>query len=182
MAPKPASSMMRALATSQTLGSSRITFPECVARTADAFFVCRSTFSICCVLPIWSAAATLYLLHKFADAHHCTSYGSPSDLLDLVTGGDAQSVEAAIERFQHSFSRDASANTAGGAVLDVNGGTYRDLIALTIGVQRMERRRLHQPDHVGGGINPRQLGMMRRERVLDLDGLLRLTARADRDF
>jgi hypothetical protein len=107
------------------------------------------------------------------------AYGPSSDLLDLVTGGDAQSVKAAIERFQHSFGCDASANAAGRAVLDVNGCPYRDLIVSTMRVQRMERSRLHQADHVRGRVNRRQLRMMGRERVLEVDGFLRLTARAD---
>jgi len=40
MAGNPASSMMRALATSHTLASTSTRSPECIARNASAFFSC----------------------------------------------------------------------------------------------------------------------------------------------
>ena len=72
-------------------------------------------------------------------------------------------------------------NAAGRAVLNVDGRAYADLVAFAVGMQRMECRCLHQPDHVGSGIDRRKLGMMRRQRLLELDYLFGLASGANRN-
>ena len=54
----------------------------------------------------------------------------------------------------------------GRAMFDMDLGAHRDLVALAIGLERLKRRRLHEPDHVRRRVNRRQFGMMRGQRVL----------------
>src|SRR5271165_46477 len=124
----------------------------------------------------------LHLLHELADADHRPADRAAANLLRVVAGGHAQGIEASIERFQHRLGLDPRADAAGGAVLNVDRRPHRDLIALAVGLQRMKRRRLHQPDHVRRRIHRRQLRMVRRKRVLELDRLFRLAARPNGDI
>src|SRR5579871_326398 len=49
-------------------------------------------------------------------------------------------------------------------------------------MQRMKRRRLHQPDHIRSRIHRRQLRMVRGQRMPELDRLFRLAPRSERNF
>src|ERR1700734_3932623 len=71
------------------------------------------------------------------------------------------------------------ANAAGGAVFDVDRGPHADLVTLAVGLEREKGRSLHQPNHVGRGINRRQPGVVDRERVFKLDSFPGFTARPD---
>src|SRR5437660_11100082 len=114
----------------------------------------------------------LYLFSEAADAHHRAAYSAPANFLRLIAGGHAQSVEAFVESLEHGIRFDAGTDTAGGSMLNVDRSPHRSLVALAILMQRMECGRLHQPDHVRSRVNRRKFGMLRRQRVLELNGFL----------
>jgi galactokinase len=57
--------------------------------------------------------------------------------------------------------------------------TLRDLVAFAVRLQTVERGSFHEANHVRSGIDGRKLGMMRRERVFELNGFFGMTASAD---
>src|SRR6476660_9818874 len=67
-------------------------------------------------------------------------------------------------------------------MFNVDGCAHADLAFVQKGEQSICRRPFHQPDHVGRGINWRQLVMMMVERVLVLHGFFRLPANAQWDL
>src|SRR5579864_9403355 len=146
MAGNPASSTIRALATSQTLGSSSTSRAECRARNASAFFFC-SRFGIqrnwmCSAVPV---------LHLFDEASHAydgAPYLTTADFLRIIVSCDLHDVEAAIEGFEHCFGFDACANAAGGAMFHVDRGSHGDLVAFAVWLQGVEGGGFHQADHV----------------------------------
>src|ERR1700757_5246619 len=99
--------MMRALATSQTFGSTTAPSPVCIARKASAFFVC-SRFGI---HGDWmrSPAAALHLFEELADAHQRPSHSPTANLLLVIASGHSQCVEASIERFKNCLGFDVCA-------------------------------------------------------------------------
>ena len=129
-----------------------------------------------------SPAGVVHLFQKLAEPDDCPSYRSAPDLLQVVTRGDAHGIETAVESLQHCFDLDVRTNPAGGAMFDMDRGAYRDLVAFAIRLERMKRCRLHQPDHVRRGVNRWQLPMMRGQRVLEFNGLDRLTPGAERNL
>ena len=71
------------------------------------------------------------------------------------------------------------ANSGRRPVFDVNRNPDRNLPLLAKGLQSDKARRFHQPNHVGSRIDRRQFRMMRRQRVLQLDGLVRFADNTD---
>jgi hypothetical protein len=124
----------------------------------------------------------LNLLNKLANADHRSTHTSPANFLHIIVCSHTQGVEAPVERFQYRLGPNVCANAARCPMLNVNGGSHRDLIALAIRLKRMKGRSLHQANHVRRGLNRGQLRMVRGERVLEFDGFLRFTTRADGDF
>src|SRR5208283_2215636 len=122
------------------------------------------------------------LFDEFANADDSSADSAATDFLDVVARGYAQSVEAPVKRLQHGFRPDVGADAAGRTVLDVDRSPHRNLVALTVRLKSVESRGLHEADHVGSGINRRQLGVMRGQRVFELDRFLRLAARPDGDL
>src|SRR5438477_1081517 len=98
----------------------------------------------------------LHFFYELPDADQGATYGAASYFLNVVAGGYAQGIKAAVKRLQHRLSLDAGADAAGGAVFDVNGCPYGDLVAFTVRLQCMEGGGFHQPDHVGRGIDRRK--------------------------
>src|ERR1035438_1327965 len=99
---------------------------------------------------ILSGRALLFVFHlldELADADHCATYRAASNFLHVVAGGHTQRVETSVEGFEHGLRLDACADAAGGAMFNVDGSAHRDLVAFTVRLQCMERRRLHQADH-----------------------------------
>src|ERR1700685_3639234 len=128
------------------------------------------------------AAPTLHFLAELSHADHRPPDGSAPDFTHFVARGDAQGVEAAIERLEHSLGCDAGTDAAGGAMFNVDGCAHGNLVAFTVRLQRMKCRCLHQPDHIRGRIYRGLLRMVLSERVLELNGLLRLAARTQWDI
>src|SRR5450631_449605 len=129
---------------------------------------------------VLSGRALLFVFHlldELADADHCATYRAASNFLRVVTGGHTQRVETSVEGFEHGLRLDACADAAGGAVLNVDGCSYSDLVAFTVRLQCVERRSLHHADHVRCRIHRRQFWMVGRERVLKFDGLFGFAAR-----
>src|SRR5271167_1344908 len=124
----------------------------------------------------------LYSFDELADADHCPAYRASSDLLHVVAGGHSQGIETPVEGLEHSLGFDARPDAAGGAMLDVDGCAHGDLVAFTARLQRAERCRLHKTDHVWRRIHRRQFRMVGRERVLEFDRLLGLSAYSNWDL
>src|ERR1700689_2379252 len=114
-----------------------------MARKTFAFFFC--TGSGRGIRRNWMRllASILHLLRKLSDAHHRPAYRTAADFLDIVARRHAQSVEASVERFQRCYGLDMCADTARRTVLDVDRSSHRDLVAFTVGLERMEGRGLH---------------------------------------
>src|SRR5579872_7129123 len=180
MAGKPAASMMRALATSHTLGSKSTSPLTCIARNASAFFTCSGFGMTTNWMQSPGGVLHLYLFgdlfRKSGNAYDRSADRAAADLLCVVAGGDAKCVEASVERFEQGFGFDASADPAGGAVFDVDRCADGDLVAFAVGLQRVKCSRLHQSDHVGRGIYGWQLRMVRGESVLEGDSFFGLAA------
>src|SRR5712671_2528864 len=64
-------------------------------------------------------------------------------------------------------------------MFDVDRNSDRDFSLLAVGLQRLETRCLHQPDHVRSGVHRRKLRMVSGQRVFDFDGLAGFAAYAD---
>jgi len=64
-------------------------------------------------------------------------------------------------------------------MLHIDGGTDVNLPIFRKGLKSMETGGFHEADHVGRGIDRRQLAVMSRERVLELNGFFDLGVRAD---
>jgi len=123
--------------------------------------------------------ASLYPFDELADADYRAPHRAAANFLRVIAGRYAHGIETSVERLEHGLGLNTSADAAGRAMFDVDGRSNGDLIALAIGLEGMKRGGLHQADHIRRGVHRRQLGMVRGEGVLELDGLLSLTARAD---
>jgi hypothetical protein len=135
------------------------------------------SFLLCAVLLLgW-----LHLFEKFADTYDGPAYGAAANFLRVVAGGYAQGVEAAVEGFEHGFCPDVGADSAGGAVLDVDRCADCDFIAFAVRLQRVEGRDFHEANHVGRGIYRREPGVVRGQRVFEFYGFFGLAAGADGD-
>src|SRR5579862_7768166 len=119
IAGKPASSITRALATSQTFGSSSGFGPRCICRKFMALSFCSSEAGMILIL---------HVLYKLTHTDDGPTYGAPTNFLFLVVCGHSQGIEATVETFQHGLGSDSCAYAAGGAMLDIDRGSYRDLI------------------------------------------------------
>lgn len=143
----------------------------------------RRTSSVLNLCILTSAfAIPLHSFYKLANANDGAAHGAAANFLGVVVRRYSQHVEALIRRFQHRLGPDVRADAARGTVLDVDRGPHGNLIALAVRLERKKGRGLHQPDHVGSGINRRQFGMVRGQCMFELDSLLRLAARPDRDL
>ena len=117
------------------------------------------------------------LIQKFTDADDRSAHRAAADFLNIVARSHPQSIETSVEGFEHSVRLNARANTARRAVLNIYRRSHRDFIPFAVGMQRVEGSSLHQSDHVRRGINRRQLLVVRRQRVLELDRFVGLAAR-----
>jgi len=124
-------------------------------------------------------AAVLNLIKKFTDAYHSPADSAASDFLKIIPRSNSDRVEAPVVGIQYRLCSDLRADTAGGAMFNVNGRPDGDLIAFAIGLQRVERGRFHQANHVWRGVHSRQFRMMSRQSVLKLDRLFSLASRTD---
>src|SRR5208283_2201766 len=133
-------------------------------------------------LSVSTCRLRLHLFGELANADDGPAHGAASDLLRIVASAHPQGVKPPIEGFEFRHGLDASADSAGSAMLDMDRRPYRDFVAFAVRLQSAERRRFHQPDHIRGGIDRRQLPMMRGQSVLELDRFLRFSARCDRNL
>src|SRR5271166_3327968 len=111
-----------------------------------------------------SRYSLLHLLNKASDAYDGSANSTTANFLDLVARSHTQSVEASVKRLQHGFRLDARADATRGAVLDVDRSSHSNFVAFAVWLQREKGRGLHQTDHVGRGVNRRQLRMVRGQR------------------
>ena len=126
----------------------------------------------------WVLAAFRFV-DELANAYNRPAHGAAANLLLFIARRHPQRVKASVEGFEHRFGFDHRSDPAGRAMLDIDGRSHGDFIALAVGLQSMESCGLHQPDHVGRRVHGWQLRMMRRQRVLELDCFLCLATRAD---
>ena len=88
-----------------------------------------------------------------------------------VVSADPKCVEAPIELFQHGLAFHGRADAGRRAMNNVDGGSDADLVTFAERQQRLEARRLHPADHVGGGQHRWKLFPPCRQGVLELDAL-----------
>src|SRR5258708_24123743 len=135
------------------------------------FSVLSSQFSVLgtrySVLGIGYSLLLFHLLEKLADANDCATHGSLTDFLKIIAGDHVHRVETAIKRFQRGLGLNVRADSARGAVLDVDRSADGDLIAFAVWVQRVKRCGLHQADHVGRGVYRWKFRMVRGQGVLE---------------
>src|SRR5271165_446100 len=120
-----------------------------------------------------------HLLNKLPNAHNSAADSAAADFLNIIACGHAQNIKPSVKRLERSLRLGVRPNAAGRPVLNVDRSSHRDLVSFAVGLQREKARSLHQADHVRRGINRRQFGVVRGQRVLELDGLLSLAARSD---
>jgi hypothetical protein len=118
---------------------------------------------------------------KFSNVYHRSTHGSTSDFPDIIVRRHANRIETPVERLDNGFRPNRRPNPAGGTMLYVDGRADGNFICFAIRLQSVECSCLHEADHVRCGIYGRQGGVMRRERVPELDSLLRFAARSDGD-
>src|SRR5579872_1166304 len=128
------------------------------------------------------SVSILHLLQELRNAYYCSANSPATDLAAVIPGRHAQSIEASVKGFECSLGANLRADPTGCPMFNMDRCTDCDFVALTIRMQRHERRDLHQPDHVRSGIKWRQLRMMRRQRVLKFHGFFRCSAHADGNF
>src|SRR5579863_5099465 len=152
IAVNPASSIIRALATSQTLASSNSFEAECMARKASAFFGCSrlatgGTAALRGVVVfrffVISASWSFRLFPETCRVNNSPAHRTATDLALIVAGDHPQGVKAPVEGFEHGFGFDVCPDTAGGAMLDVDCGSDRDLVLVAVGLQGQKRGDLH---------------------------------------
>jgi hypothetical protein len=83
----------------------------------------------------------------------------------------AQGIKTAVKGLQLGCRQHLSADAGGCAMFDVDVRADIQLAFLAKGMERMKCRDLHQADHVGSGVDGRQLLMVRGKCVLEFDGL-----------
>ena len=103
------------------------------------------------------------------------------DLCFAVVGSNPENIKASIRRFQHSFSLYHCANSSGSAMLNVDGRAHADLAWGTIRQQGIRSSPLHEPNHVGSGVNRRERRIVIVERMAVRNCFFRLAPNAERN-
>ena len=107
--------------------------------------------------------------------HNRAADRSISDLLHAIMCRDSHLIEATVEQFQFRGRANSHPDAARGTMLNVNRNPDGDLALFAVRLQGMETGSLHQANHVGRGIDWRQLWVMSGERVFEFDGFFRFT-------
>src|SRR6266478_2892413 len=143
MAGKPASSKMRALATSQTLGSTSTPGPRCRCRNCMALSARES-------MPYFSSQTILappsllsHPLQKSREMHNGASHGPAPDFLYAIMCCNAHDVETSVERFHFRRRANAHPDSARRPVFDVDRNADRDFSIFTVRFQCFERGGFH---------------------------------------
>src|SRR5208337_4728632 len=187
IAGNPASSKIRALATSHAFGKMRMDGPRWSCRNCIALLLCDSiTFSsftgcIAGWLRQFAASFILHALDETGHVHHGAPHRPPPDFLSSVMGTHAHRIKPAVKRFQFRLGVDSHPDPAGCPVFDVDRDAYRDFSLFAERLQGIEAGRFHQSNHIWSRIDGWQLGVMGSESVLEFDGFIRLAAYADGD-
>src|SRR5580765_1211850 len=181
MAGKPASSKMRALATSQTFGSTSTPGPRCRSRNRRALSALESINSLSSQTILALPGLIPHPLEEARDMHHGASHSPAPDFLYAIVRFDPHDVKPSVERLQFRRGANAHSDAAGRAVLDVDRNPNRNFSLFTIRLQRLEAGRFHQTDHVGSRVHRRQFGMMRGQRMLQFHRLVGFTSHSDGD-
>jgi hypothetical protein len=125
-----------------------------------------------------------FFAHTFdeaGDVDYGAFDGAAADFAGAVMGADAHDVEASFDRFEFGFGVDVDSDAAGGAVFDVDGDADGDFSLITKGLEGVEAGGLHETNHVGRGVNGREIGVVRGEGVFEVDDFGGFSANTDGD-
>src|SRR5207237_3463147 len=79
-----------------------------------------------------------HLCQKFCDVNDRPVHSSAANLPPVIPGGYTHGIKLSIERLEHCLSLDPGPDSACRAVLDVDRGTDRDLIAFALRMQSVK--------------------------------------------
>src|SRR6266700_3459819 len=121
-------------------------------------------------------------LRYLGGIHKRACHRSASDLCHAVVRRHAEGKEPPMDRFQRRLGFYVRANRSGSAMLDVDRRAHADLSFVTVRQHGVGSSPLHQPDHVGRGINWGQGLVVRAKGVTMLHRLLRVATNANRNL
>ena len=111
--------------------------------------------------------------------HHGSPHRAAPNLLRSIVRGHSHDVEAPIEGLQFRRGANPHPDAARRPVLNMDRDPHGNLALFTKGLERIEARDFHQPDHVRSRVHRRQLWMMTGQGMLQFNRLFGFTARAD---
>jgi hypothetical protein len=107
--------------------------------------------------------------------------GAAANFVGTVVGADTHDVEASVDGFEFGFGVDVDSDAAGGAVFDVDGDADSYFSVAAEGLEGVEAGGLHKANHVGRGVDGREIGVMGGEGVFEVDDFRGFSADADGD-
>ena len=122
------------------------------------------------------------LFQEVIDPDNGPGDSSPADFLLSFIGDDANPVETALDGFDFGSSAHYRIDSDGNAMFDIDGRTHRHFAGFAEGLQGVNACRFHETNHVRGGIDGRELMIVRGEGVLVLHPLLCRSLGTDRNL